>query len=264
MLGTIAFATALGAGSYFLAIAPVLDETSQARTQAESVEQANDLQRTKIARLKTQFAELDTYKAELAALQVQIPTEADLSGYFRQLQDIATARQVTLLGLATQSGQAVVPVAAVPGTASATVEPPEPAEPSEPDTSPDAPASPAPAEPEAPTAPAGFVAIPVAITALGTYEDVVAFLADAQAATPRLMLVIDFVGTAQPAADASAGRPATVVGDLELTVNGYLYVLQDPAAPAPVEPAEPLPLPAPVPGKNPLIPVVGTEAAVED
>lgn len=252
VLGTVVIAAALGAGSYFLAIGPVLDETDQARTQTESVVQANDIQRAKIARLKAQFAELDTYKAELAALRIQIPTDGDLSGYFRQLEDIASARDVTLVGLTAENAQTVVPV--IPAGAAAPAPAPEP-EPAAPDASPDEAAEEAPAGPVAPTVPDGFVAIPVSITALGTYDAVLAFLADAQEATPRLLLVGDFVGTAQAESDASGGRPATAVGDLELTVNGYIYVLQDLNAPAPEEPAEPAPLPGAVRGKNPLIPV---------
>lgn len=257
VLGTVVLGAALGAGSYFLAIGPVLDESSAARMQTESVVQANDIQRAKIARLKAQFAELDTYKAELAALRVQIPTDHDLSGYFRQLQEIATARGVTIVNVAAQNGQTVVPVVTAP---TEVAEPTAAADPATPDPSAD---TPAPEAPEAPAAPAGpvvpegFVAIPVSITTVGSYEGVLAFLADAQAATPRLFLVADFMGAAQDAAEPGGGRPATAVGDLELTVNGFVYVLQDSAAAAPVAPTEPAPLPGAVPGKNPLIPVGG-------
>ncbi len=34
-------------------------------------------------------------------------------------------------------------------------------------------------------------------------------------------------GSAQKAAEASAGRPATAAGDLELNITGYLWALPD-------------------------------------
>ncbi|HEY3438349.1 MAG TPA: hypothetical protein VGK35_11750 [Actinotalea sp.] len=269
ILGTIVVALLLGIGSWFLAISPVMTATAEAQDQASTTRDANTLLRTKIAHLKEQFTHLDEYKAELAGLQTQIPTAAQVSAYLREVQALATARSVLITGTTSELGQTVVPaepVVAAPATDA-----------SKPDVTAGVSSTPSPSPSAGATAgagttagsagakaaasavPDGFVAIPMSITVLGTYENVVAFVGDLQNSTARLMLVTGFTGTAQDEAEASGGRPATAVGDLELVVTGYTYVLADPLA-TPTIPAvtvAPAPLPAPVPGKNPLIPVGG-------
>ncbi|HEY3547412.1 MAG TPA: hypothetical protein VGK17_15170 [Propionicimonas sp.] len=270
ILGTIVVALLLGIGSWFLAISPVMTSTGEAQDQASTTRDANTLLRTKIAHLKEQFTHLDEYKAELAGLQTQIPTAAQVSAYLREVQALATARGVLITGTTSELGQTVVPaepVVAAPATDA-----------SKPDVAAGVSSTPSPSPSPSPSAtagagattgstgtaaasavPDGFVAIPMSFTVLGTYENVVAFVGDLQNSTARLLLVTGFTGTAQDDADASGGRPATHVGDLELVVTGYTYVLADPLA-KPTIPAvtvAPAPLPAPVPGKNPLIPVGG-------
>ncbi|MDT0164773.1 hypothetical protein Q9R32_04295 [Actinotalea sp. AC32] len=265
VLGTVALVAAMGAGSWFLGIGPVLDEAGQAQAQAESVEQANDLQRIKIDRLTKQFEELPAMRAELASLQVQVPTDALLSAYLRDLERIAAERSVTITAFQSEVGAAlpavspVTPVAPAPAPGAGS----DGTAPAESGTAAEAPASePAPAaEPVPIPAPPGFVAIPVGFSALGSYENVVAFLEAAQTGTSRLFLVTSFVGQAQDEAPEGTGRPATVPGDLEMAITGFVYVLQDTTTPvtAPAEEAPaPAPLPGAVPGKNPLIPVGGT------
>ncbi|GGB94113.1 hypothetical protein [Cellulomonas carbonis] len=273
VLGTVALVAAMGAGSWFLGIGPVLDEAAQAQAQAESVEQANDLQQIKIDRLAKQFEELPAMRAELASLQVQVPTDAQLSAYLRDLERIAAERSVTITAFQSEVGAAlpaVVPVTPVaPPAEAATTDATaaaesgttgEAASEQAPATTEPAPA-PTTAEPVPVPAPPGFVAIPVGFSALGSYENVVAFLDAAQTGTSRLFLVASFVGQAQTEVAESGGRPATVPGDLEMAIAGYVYVLQDTTTPA-AAPGEgeaaPTPLPGAVPGKNPLIPVGGT------
>jgi len=104
-----------------------------------------------------------------------------------------------------------------------------------------------------------MAAIPISITVVGTYDDTLAFLNDVQTATPRLLLVSGIQGTSQKDAPASGGRPATKIGDQELVITGFLYALPDPTAaistPSPTATAPALP--APVTGKNPLVPAAG-------
>jgi hypothetical protein len=120
-------------------------------------------------------------------------------------------------------------------------------------------ADPAVAEvPTGPAVPAGLTAIPITITVVGTYDNTQAFLYDLQNATPRVFLVSGFTGTSQKETAASAGRPAMNLGDQELVISGFTYVLPDLTTPVPVDPGvAPAPLPGVVPGKNPLVPVDG-------
>ena len=75
-----------------------------------------------------------------------------------------------------------------------------------------------------------MVAIPTSIRVLGTYDQVRTFLGTVQTGLPRIFLVTGLDGSAQKAAEASAGRPATAAGDLELNITGYLWALPDTTA----------------------------------
>ena len=254
--GTVFVALIIMVATYFLAVAPALATASDSRAEVASTQQSNELLRLKITKLAADFAKLPEYKADLAAVRVQIPTNADLSGYLRQLDAIAVAHSVTLIAVGPSVAQRVVP--AVPAAAAAPA----------PVAAPTAEASAAPAAdaagtsaaaPAANAGPVGFAAIPFTMTVVGTYDNALAFLTDLQNATPRLFLVTALTGTSQPKADASGGRPATAIGDLELMVTGFTYALTDPSAvPAAKDPAAAAPaLPGAVPGKNPLVPLGG-------
>ena len=254
--GTVFVALIIMVATYFLAVAPALATATDTRAEVASTQQSNDLLQLKTTKLAAEFAKLPEYKANLAAVRVQIPTNADLSGYLRQLDAIAVAHSVTLTAVGPSVAQRVVP--AVPAAAAAPA----------PVAAPTAEASAAPAAdaaatsaaaPAANAGPVGFAAIPFTMTVVGTYDNALAFLSDLQNATPRLFLVTALTGTSQPKADASGGRPATAIGDLELVVTGFTYALTDPSAvPAATDPAAKAPvLPGAVPGKNPLVPLGG-------
>ncbi|ROS30688.1 hypothetical protein [Cellulomonas sp. PhB150] len=260
--GTAFLAIVLLAMTWFLLVAPVRAQAAETRAQTATTVVANDALQLKLDKLKADFANLDEYKADLKTLQKQIPTTAELSSYLLQLDAVAEKNEVTLINVTTQPGQAVMfdATAAAPaaGQAASTEVQPSAA----PSPSPSASAGAAPGAttaPKAPTAPAGFSAIPVTFTAVGTYEDVLAFLDGAQH-TKRLLLVQSFAGTGQNKTEANGGVPATEVGDLELLVGGYLWVLPDATAVAAedAEEGEDAPkLPKPDADANPLVPVEG-------
>lgn len=253
--GTVFAALVIMAATYFLAVSPMLATASDTRAEVVSTQQSNDALQRKITKLAADFAKLPEYKADLAAVRVQIPVGADLSGYLRQLDAIAVAHSVTLTAVGPSAAQTVVPAAPAVAAAAA----PAAAPTAEASAAPAADATGTAAAPAANAAPAGFAAIPFTMTVVGTYDNGLAFLSDLQNATPRLFLVTGLTGTSQPKADASGGRPATAIGDIELAVTGFTYVLSDPftvpaaAAPAAAAPA----LPGAVAGKNPLIPLGG-------
>lgn len=254
--GTVFAALVIMAATYFLAVSPMLATASDTRAEVASTQQSNELLQLKIKKLAADFAKLPEYKADLAAIRVQIPVGADLSGYLRQIDAIAVAHSVTVTAVGPSPAQAVVP--AVPAVAAAAATAPTPAPTASASAAPAAGASAA-AAPAANAAPVGFAAIPFTMTVVGTYDNALAFLSDVQNATPRLYLVTGLTGTSQPKADASGGKPATALGDVELKVDGFTYVLTDPSAvPAAADPAAAAPaLPGAVAGKNPLIPLGG-------
>lgn len=241
--GTAVAALVIIVAAWFLAISPTLTTASETRTQVDTQLSQNSEAQVKIANLKTQFAKLDETKAELAALQLQIPTSADLAVYTQQLAAIAAAHSVTVIAITVSSAAPVIPFAPVAAPAatasgSATADPAAPA-------------------PVAHIGIAGFYSLPTTVDVIGTYPNVLAFLQDLQTGTQRLFAVSNLAGTSLTKADANSGTPAIAAGDLEIVVTGALYVFADSAAKtaAPVVPATPLTLPVPNPATNPFKPL---------
>ena len=259
-IGATAFgAVVIAAVTWFVAVSPVEAHAGELRTQTDATIAKNQqLQRT-VDQLKADFAKLPEYQKQLADLQVKIPTTAQLSGYLRQIDQIAVAHQVTIVNVAPGTAQAFVSAKAAPASQ------PAPAATSDanptiaPTAEPSSPASKPPAVAGS-EVPAGLVDIPLALDVVGTYDNTLAFISDLQTGTPRLFLLTSLNATAQLTDQApSGGKPQLRVGDQELTLNGFLYVLPDSsAAPTPAPSAtNPAPLPGAVPGKDPLVPVAG-------
>jgi len=241
--GTAVAALVIIVAAWFLAISPTLTTASETRTQVDTQLSQNSEAQVKIANLKTQFATLDATKTELAALQLQIPTSADLAVYTQQLAAIAAAHSVTVIAITVSPAAPVIPFAPVDAPAatasgSATADPAAPA-------------------PVAHIGIAGFYSLPTTVDVIGTYPNVLAFLQDLQTGTQRLFAVSNLAGTSLTKADANSGTPAIAAGDLEIVVTGALYVFVDSAAKtaAPVVPATPLTLPVPNPATNPFKPL---------
>ncbi|WP_449385191.1 type 4a pilus biogenesis protein PilO [Cellulomonas soli] len=254
--GTVVVGLLIVVAAWFLAISPALTSADEVRAQAEQARQQNELLELKLVQLKADFEKLPEYKAELAGLQTQIPSDAAMAEYFRQVDQIATAHSVTVTALTPSTPTAVTLAAS---TAPAPTETTEPTETGDGSTDATGTATSTDTAGAAGAVPTGFVAIPLSLTVLGTYDDTVAFLNDLQNATPRLFLVSGLTGTSQKEAEASGGKPATGPGDQELVVTGYVYVLPDALgmAATPDADAAPPALPGAVAGKNPLVPITG-------
>lgn len=250
--GTVVVALLLLVAGWFLLVSPVLASASETRSAAADVESDNDMTRQRIETLKAQFETLDESKAELAALQLQIPTTGQLSDYLRQVDEQAVARTVSLTSVAPGAPELYAPVtgaapaeAAVDATATGDVAT---------DPAADAAATTAPAPAAGTTAPAGMVDVPITLTAVGSYANVMSWIQSIQEQTDRLLLVTTVTGTALDDAPAGGGKPATVKGDVEATVTGYLYVLPDDQSIPVVTPEESeATLPGADPNRNPLL-----------
>jgi hypothetical protein len=260
--GTVFGAIVILLAAWFLGISPTLASAQDTASQAQAQRDQNALLQVKIASLKKQFADLDKYKAELAGLQLQIPTGLKLADYKRQLNAIALAHSVTIVSIDVSPSLAVVP--AVPAGSAPAPDPsatPDPAATTDPATSDGTSTDGTATGPTGPKPIPGFVQVPISLEIMATWANGVAFLQDLQAVTPRLFLVTGITGTSQAVAEAGAGRPATALGDLDLIVTGSAFVLT-PSAPAVVPPTDPAAkppvLPVPPGGnhpKNPLVPI---------
>jgi hypothetical protein len=251
--GTVVVSLIGALAAWFLAIGPTLDAASQTRVEAQAQRDQNDITKLRIVKLKKQFADLDNLKAQLAEMQLQVPTSYDMASYQRQVAGIAATHQVVVtsmqMGLATPVVGPVVDAAATTTTTDATATSADAA------TTTDGAAA---APPVKTTGVDGFYALSTGLDVVGTYQNVLAFLQDLQTGTQRLLLVESLSGSSLTNSTASGGRPATNPGDLELVVTGSVYVLAD-TTPAPTVdkvPADAPPaLPVPDAAKNPLVPL---------
>ncbi|MFS0704175.1 hypothetical protein AB6N23_06580 [Cellulomonas sp. 179-A 9B4 NHS] len=259
--GTVVVSVLVLALAYFLAISPTLASASTARSDTDAAEMRNGQLQVQLTELKAQFANLDASKAELAALQKQIPSDAQLSEYLRTMQAHAEASGVTIVEMDVAEPEAVAP-ADVPVEAPTTEEPAE-GEAAEGEASDgEAPADGAAAEggalPDgsAPAAPAptgpvpveGFGGYQVQVTIVGTVVNGLAFMEKMQTVGDRLFLATEFEAKGLAAEEAKGARPATQEGDMELKLTGYVWVLPGlDGATAPADPEAETPL-APLPG----------------
>ena len=73
--GAITLVAVLG---WFVGISPILEQTSATSEQVSSVTGINDINQTKLATLKKQFANIGEVQDELAGLRTSLPTVAEM------------------------------------------------------------------------------------------------------------------------------------------------------------------------------------------
>jgi len=100
------------------------------------------------------------------------------------------------------------------------------------------------------------------MTVVGTYDAARAFIASLQGTEGRLFLVYTFNLAAQTDSPGGGGRPATVTGDVEMSLQGYLIVLTPNPSDAVTNEVTPTPTPSPEPlpttERNPFAPLAPT------
>lgn len=224
VIGAVFLALVILGMTWLLAISPKLTEAQTARDDAEVVRAQNVVHQKRLDTLKEQYANLDQYRAELAALRKQIPAEDGQPAYLRQIDEAATAAGVFVVSVTPGVPETFVGLAPTPEPAAA-----EPAaeDGEAADGAADAAAPVEPAEPVVVGVP-GLVAVPFEMTVLGGYPQAVDFLDRVQNGE-RLYVVTGYTFAGQDAAEPSGGKPAVNEGDVELVVQGYLYVLPEDA-----------------------------------
>jgi hypothetical protein len=265
---TVVVAVLIAIAGWFLLISPTRAATADARANIASEESRTITLSADLKALKAQYANLDATRAALAAVSVQVPTKADDAAFRRVLADRAASSGVAVISLKTGAYVAVTPPAAKSGTSGSSTAPPS-ASP-KPTASPGATASPSAAPSTAsgaaPQTASGqlLVGIPLEMIVVGKYDAAKAFIASLQGIDGRLFLIYGLNFVSQPDATSAGGRPDTVKGDVELSIQGYLIVLtQGPddavmsAVPTPSPTPSPAPSAAPLPSteRNPFAPI---------
>ena len=267
--GTVVVAFVIVACGWFFAISPLLGSTADMQTQTAFERSRVDQLGIQLAGLAQDFRNIETFREELSALQVEVPAQPSLADLARRLNTLAAESGVVITSLAPTTPIMVtppvvaVPPAEPPAEGSASEDPVEAAGDAANTVEGDAAAAAGDAaaggdSASDPTAAAvtGLYAIPIEIVTLGGYEQTLTFISKLQGVEARLVLVNRVMATAQAETGAIGGRPALANGDLEMRLGTFVFVLVSPEVPTDgEEPAEPEPLPVPAGQRNPFVPL---------
>ncbi len=263
-IGGAAFgAVVILAGTWFLGVSPRLDEAEALHSDAERVEGDNAVLQQEVDVLAAQFARIEEYRSEVAALRKHVPAEIGSVEYHRQIDERATAAGVVITDVDVAVPQLflnsaeVQPAPAATGAAAADAEGTADAasDTAEGGTQPAA-TAPDPLS-TASGMMEGFVLVPATVTVLGPFENVMTFVQGEQQAE-RIRLVHGIKMVRQDERPEAPGEPAIAAGDVEAELSMYLYVLADTSTAAePGQAAQPIApgsLPAPAEGIAPFVP----------
>lgn len=193
LLGAVAAIAAVVLLGWVLGISPKLAEASTAAAQQAAVDAQNVAQKAQLEVLREQYSNLDTLEADLEKLRLAVPDSPEVDQWIDSIQAAAVASGVVLRSV----------TAAEPGVYGVAL---------------DAGAPPAPEgaiPPPGATAPDNVVTIGVIVEVNGPPDAVIRFSRLAQ------------LGTRIFVAPVFNYSPADSLG----TLNGFIYVITDPAAP---------------------------------
>lgn len=271
--GAVVLAAILIGGAWFALISPKLAETAEVVSQTEAIEANNELIRLKNLKLAADFAKLDEYREQIAEVRERLPHEVALTDLTRTLDNFASDHELTIIGVSPST-----PVSVASEGEQGAPAAPTPSEDEQTDGGQGAEGGETPARteptgeeilsdllPEVPKVNVmGLYAVPVSVSIVGTLHGVEGLIEDLQNKLDRTYLISDFNMTSQPEADATGGKPATELGDVEVVLNGYFFVLRDYVLAAeeveellgPITPVDPKDLPGS--NRNPFPPLTGS------
>jgi hypothetical protein len=235
VLGAAIGAVVILLGAWFLAISPKMAAASDERDQAQVQKSRVDQLQIQLASLKHDFENIGDLRTQLGDLQVQIPSDEQLSTLLRQVNAIATETSMVVTSVTASSPTEVVGTGS-PAASKVTTDGASATQPT--------------ATTQAVT---GFYAISTEIVVVGTYPNTVAFLDKLQTGNPRLVLVSRIDMVSQQVTGAQGGVPALAAGDIELTFTAYAFAMPD--LRHPVVAPTPVPLPVPAAQPNPFLPL---------
>ena len=208
---------------FLVGVQPQLAAAAAAAEQQSSVEQQNAALRQSLTQLEKDDAELPTLKSELGTLTTSVPSQAALSSFLTELDELATASGSTVTGFTSSDA-----VSYEPAVADTTATDAAASDPATDDSATSAATAPVlPTAPELVTDPeitaSNFSSIPITVSITGSYAQALDFVSKLQGGS-RLFLVTAFASTG-----SSEGGDTSAVPD-QWTVGGLVYVLQDAAA----------------------------------
>jgi len=233
LIGSVLLSVVILAGGWFLGVSPMLALAATAESDRVAVEAQNQQFELNLADLQVRYEDLPEVERELEELRVALPVDADVSAFLRSIQKAAEETEVVVASIDVADGLPYLPVLPEPVVAPVPAPTAEAADGAEAAAAVDA-AAPAPAlvSSVAPIPFAefvtadNFVAVPVSVSATGSLEQVMAFVAGMQAGE-RLYLVTALNVAEDPTS-----------GGFSVDLSGYIWTLldADSGAIAPVDP----------------------------
>lgn len=197
-------------------IQPQLAAAGIANAERATVEQTNVVQAAALAKLTEDFASLDSLKASLAPLADSVPSGTEAPAFLSQMDALAVAHGVTLVGITMADPMAytpIVPPATVPtGGTDAEAEVTSEVQ-TDAAAAPEAAVAGAPPVTNSQITSTNFASLAVNVEVSGSYANVLNFVSAVQSGT-RLFMV---TGLKTAATDAP--------GEVTATISGFIYAL---------------------------------------
>lgn len=184
--GAGVLAVLLVVATYFLVIAPKRSEAADLKAQRVTVEQTNAEIQQRTAQLRSQFATLGEKREQLAAIESELPSAADVPALIHQVSGYAATSGVSLDQITPGAPQAYTDSTSGTGKA----------------------ATPA----------SGIVAIPLTITVSGSFAQVELYVKNLQVDMTRHFSITGLT--------VASDQTSKTAGAVSATLAGQIFVLQ--------------------------------------
>lgn len=197
----------IGAGWIF-GISPQLSDAAATNAVRISVVNQNASNGILLAKLKRDYQQIDSLRANLEVLRAAVPTNANFSSFVTELNQLANTLLITVRSITVNDAKPYAPVTAQAPNSTGTSAPPTLTDPR--------------------ITTSNFVVIPVQFAVTGNYANVLDFVHEVQVGQ-RLFLVTTLMTTgstsAKAVANSKAKPSATTPQKVDATIGGYIYVL---------------------------------------
>ena len=192
IIGTILSIFVLMGGGWVLGIAPQMAIAASANADRANAVISNQRNQLLLAKLKSDYQNIDALKNQLLALRQAVPPKEDIPSFVTELNTLSAANKVTLKSLMVSDAKPYTPTTQTNRNITS----------------------------------ANFVVVPVQITVTGDYGRVLSFVNDVQMGQ-RLVLVSSLTTTGATNSKGVKGSPSTTAGSqkVDSTIGGFIYVL---------------------------------------
>lgn len=244
--GAVVVSLVLVLAGWFVLVQPRRTQAADLNTQADTLAASNASLASKVAELRKQFAQLDDFKAELAALQVRLPYDGAVPKLLEDLDKLAEDNEVLLESVFVSPAQEIGVLTGdrkkeadsvadtIKGTAGKDKDTKDKEAKDAGGKEPSADASSAgttdeaTAKPKAAEAGEKLVAFPTSLKFYGSFNEASGFLDAIQTKLPRYFLASNIEATSLEKQEV-LGRNLED-GDVEYVVTGAFYIFTDKSA----------------------------------